>query len=80
MPLSINDKMGAQAHSSSSQLVISLSGLILDAAGTSGEMGNWGEASLLFLTSRLNIYRVNIFTVNIHRFDIFTKKYISGST
>lgn len=64
--------MGAQAHSSSSQLVISLSALILDTAGTSGEMGNWGEASLLFLTSRLNVYRVNIFTVNIHWVNMFT--------
>ena len=64
--------MGAPAHSSSSQLVISLSALILDTAGTSGEMGNWGEASLLFLTSRLNVYRVNIFTVNIYQVNILT--------
>ena len=53
-------------------LIIRLSLLILDTAGTSGEMGNWGEASLLFLTSRLNIYRVNMFTMNIYRVNIFT--------
>ena len=34
-------------------------------------MGNWGEASLLFLTSRVNVYRVNIFTENICRVNIF---------